>query len=263
MSALPFDGHAIAPETEAFLKQKHRLLIANEWVDGSGEMVSKDPATGLELARFAIGGAAEIDRAVAAARAAFEGPWGRLTVAERTALMFRLARIMEANATLLTQLDILDNGMPGFIAGLTTANCVEMVDYYAGAIMRIEGTTIAPPPYRRRNRGADLYAAGTCRRGRADRAVECAALHRDPEAGARAGGGLHGGDEVLGGNAAFGAGLGADDRRCRFPGGVVNIVNGLGRMPGRRWRRTPMSTRSASPARPPRARRSWWRPPAI
>lgn len=145
MSALPFDGHAIAPEVEAFLKQKHGLLIANEWVDGSGEMVSKDPATGLELTRFAIGGAAEIDRAVAAARAAFDGPWSRLTVAERTALMFRLARIMEANATLLTQLDILDNGMPGFIAGLTTANCVEMVDYYAGAIMRIEGTTTAPP----------------------------------------------------------------------------------------------------------------------
>lgn len=145
MSALPFDGHAIAPEVEAFLKEKHGLLIANEWVDGCGEMVSKDPATGLELARFAIGGAAEIDRAVAAARAAFAGPWGRLTVAERTGLMFRLARIMEANATLLTQLDILDNGMPGFIAGLTTANCVEMVDYYAGAIMRIEGTTTAPP----------------------------------------------------------------------------------------------------------------------
>jgi phenylacetaldehyde dehydrogenase len=145
MSAVPFDGHAIAPETETFLAQPHRLLIANEWVEGSGEMETRDPATGLVLARFAIGGAAEIDRAVAAARAAFDGPWGRLTVAERTALLFRLARIMESNATLLTELDILDNGMPGFIAGLTTANCVEMVDYYAGAIMRIEGTTIAPP----------------------------------------------------------------------------------------------------------------------
>ena len=68
-----------------------------------------------------------------------------MTVADRTALMFRLARIMEANARLLTELDIIDNGMPMFIAGLTTANCVEMVDYYAGAIMRIEGTTTAPP----------------------------------------------------------------------------------------------------------------------
>ena len=142
---LPFDGHSIAPETAAFLVQPHRLLIGGQWVDGSGELSTSDPATGLALARFAIGGAAEIDLAVAAARRAFDGPWGRMTVAERTALMFRLARIMEANAQLLTELDIIDNGMPAFIAGLTTANCVEMVDYYAGAIMRIEGTTLAPP----------------------------------------------------------------------------------------------------------------------
>lgn len=145
MSVLPFDGHAIAPETAAFLASSHKLLIGGEWVEGSGELVSRDPATGLELTRVQTGGAAEIDLAVTAARKAFDGPWGRMTVAERTGLMFRLARVMEQNATLLTQLDILDNGMPGFIAGLTTANCVEMIDYYAGAIMRIEGTTIAPP----------------------------------------------------------------------------------------------------------------------
>ncbi|MCW1401829.1 aldehyde dehydrogenase family protein [Novosphingobium sp. MW5] len=142
---VPFDGHAIAPETAAFLAERHQLLIGGEWVDGSGEMVSTDPATGLPLATFATGGEAEIDRAVAAARAAFEGPWRRMTVADRTALLFRLARIMEANSRLLTELDIVDNGMPSFIAGLTTANCVEMVDYYSGAIMRIAGETIAPP----------------------------------------------------------------------------------------------------------------------
>lgn len=144
-AAIPFDGHSIAPETAAFLGEKHELLINGEWVEGNGEMASTDPATGLHLATFAIGGAAEIDRAVAAARAAFEGPWRRMTVSDRTALMFKLARIMEANARLLTELDIVDNGMPSFIAGLTTANCVEMVDYYAGAIMRIAGETIAPP----------------------------------------------------------------------------------------------------------------------
>ncbi|MDR6707234.1 MULTISPECIES: aldehyde dehydrogenase family protein [unclassified Novosphingobium] len=145
MNVLPFDGHAIAPETAAFLGQQHRLLIDGAWVDGSGEHVTRDPATGLELARFATGGAAEVDAAVAAARRAFHGAWGRMTVSDRTAILFRLARIMEANAQLLTELDIVDNGMPGFIAGLTTANCVEMVDYYAGAVMRIEGTTTAPP----------------------------------------------------------------------------------------------------------------------
>ncbi|WP_298195976.1 aldehyde dehydrogenase family protein [Novosphingobium sp.] len=143
--AVPFDGHAIAPETAAFLAQSHRLLIGGDWVEGSGELVTCDPATGLDLARFQTGGPAEIDRAVQAARAAFDGPWRRMTVAERTAILQRLARIMESRATLLAQLDIIDNGMPGFIAHLTTANCVEMVDYYAGAVMRIAGKTIAPP----------------------------------------------------------------------------------------------------------------------
>ncbi|MGE8134007.1 aldehyde dehydrogenase family protein [Novosphingobium subterraneum] len=145
VSPVPFDGNPIAPETECFLGETHRLLIGGEWVEGSGELETRDPATGLVLARFQTGGAAEVDRAVKAARAAFEGPWGRMTVAERTALLHKLARVMDANATLLTELDVIDNGMPRFIAGLTTANCVEMIDYYAGAVMRIEGTTIAPP----------------------------------------------------------------------------------------------------------------------
>jgi phenylacetaldehyde dehydrogenase len=145
VSPVPFDGNPIAPETERFLKETHRLLIGGQWAEGSGELETRDPATGLVLARFQTGGAAEVDRAVKAARAAFEGPWGRMTVAERTALLHKLARVMDANATLLTELDVIDNGMPRFIAGLTTANCVEMIDYYAGAVMRIEGTTIAPP----------------------------------------------------------------------------------------------------------------------
>lgn len=145
LSPTPFDGNAIAPQTECFLGETHRLLIGGEWVEGSGELETRDPATGLLLARFQTGGAAEVDRAVNAARAAFEGPWGRMTVAERTALLHKLARVMDANATLLTELDVIDNGMPRFIAGLTTANCVEMIDYYAGAVMRIEGTTTAPP----------------------------------------------------------------------------------------------------------------------
>ncbi len=141
----PFDGHPIAPETAAFLGASHRLLIGGEWVEGSGELATYDPGTGLEIARVQTGSIAEVDRAVKAARAAFDGPWSRMAVAGRTAILFRLARLMEDSATLLAELDILDNGMPGFIARLTTANCVEMVDYYAGAVMRIEGRTMAPP----------------------------------------------------------------------------------------------------------------------
>jgi phenylacetaldehyde dehydrogenase len=140
-----FDGHSILPETQAFLDQPHRLLIDGAWVDGSDVLTTHDPATGLPLCDVAIGGPDEIDRAVAAARCAFDGPWSRLAASERTALLYRFARGIEAHAGLLAELDILDNGMPRFIADLTVANAVEMVDYYAGAILRIEGTTTSPP----------------------------------------------------------------------------------------------------------------------
>ena len=141
----PFDGHSILPETNAFLGQSHRLLIDGAWVDGSDTLTTRDPATGITLCEVAIGGATEIDLAVAAARRAFEGPWSRMAAAERTHLLQQLARAIDASAGLFGELDILDNGMPRFIADLTVANVVEMVDYYAGGILRIEGTTTAPP----------------------------------------------------------------------------------------------------------------------
>ena len=52
---------------------------------------------------------------------------------------------MEQHAATLAELEVIDNGMPIGIARLTVANCIEMVDYYAGGILRIEGTTTAPP----------------------------------------------------------------------------------------------------------------------
>lgn len=144
---LPYGGHAISPATEAFLHRYHRLFINGCWVESSSDDAheSRDPATGLPLSRFQLGSAEDVDKAVKAAHAAFAGPWRSLTTAQRSALLFRLARIMERDADLLTELDVLDNGMPIGIARLTVNNCVEMVDYYAGAILRIEGKTMPPP----------------------------------------------------------------------------------------------------------------------
>jgi phenylacetaldehyde dehydrogenase len=143
--ATPFDGHSISPEAEAFLGQEHRLLIDGKWVDGSGRLQTMDPATGLVLTSVHTGGSKEVDRAAQAASAAFAGPWSRMPAQERTAIMMRLARLMADKQALLAELDILDNGMPRMIAQLTASNCVEMVEYYAGGILRIEGTTTAPP----------------------------------------------------------------------------------------------------------------------
>ncbi|MBL8306169.1 MAG: aldehyde dehydrogenase family protein [Rubrivivax sp.] len=147
MTAIPFDGHAVLPATREFLAGPHRLLIGGRWVDGQdGEtLATQDPATGLEIARVALGGAADIDAAVAAARQAFHGPWSRLGHPGRAALLAALARKVAEHAALFTELEIVDNGMPRFIAGLTVSNVVEMLDYYAGAAWRIEGTTTTPP----------------------------------------------------------------------------------------------------------------------
>jgi len=145
----PFDGHPVSAATKAFLAEQHPLLIGGEWRSGRlGERIaSHDPATGLCVAEVESGGAAEIDDAVNAAARAFAGPWGRSGGPERARLLMRLARLLERDADIFTELEIIDNGMPGFIARLTVNNCVEMFEYYAGGAMRIEGTTTTPPPH--------------------------------------------------------------------------------------------------------------------
>lgn len=147
MPALPFAGQAISDATRGFLARPHKLLIDGRWVDGiAGEtFVTADPATGLSIATVASGDGADIDLAVAAARRAFEGPWSRLTPSERAAILFRLARLIDEHVELFTEIEVIDNGMPLGIAQLTVANVVEMVDYYAGWVTKIEGTTTTPP----------------------------------------------------------------------------------------------------------------------
>jgi len=147
--ALPFDGLPVSATTRAFLAERHGLFIDGQWQASlSGAMLySVDPATELHLAKVAAGGAGDIDAAVQAAARAFHGPWSRLKARERSGLLVRLARLLERDAEFFTELEILDNGMPRFIAGLTVSNCVEMFDYYASAILRIEGVTTTPPPH--------------------------------------------------------------------------------------------------------------------
>ncbi len=137
----------IATKTQQFLAQPHRLLINGNWVDGrAGETLeTTDPATGVTLARVAIGDGTDIDHAVHAAREAFRGPWHQLSSFERARLLSRLGRLIEADIDLFTEIEVLDNGMPAGIARLTVENIVEMFDYYAGAAQRIEGTTTSPP----------------------------------------------------------------------------------------------------------------------
>ncbi|TWB45852.1 aldehyde dehydrogenase family protein [Nitrospirillum pindoramense] len=149
---LPFDGHPVLESTRAFLAERHGLFIDGAWRAGRETITTRDPATGLVLAEVDIGGGTDVEDAVAAAGRAFQGgqgqaPWGRTLGPERARLLTRLARLVEEHARLFTELEILDNGMPAFIAGLTVSNSVEMVDYYAGWALRIEGVTTTPPAH--------------------------------------------------------------------------------------------------------------------
>jgi len=88
------------------------LYIGGEWVapvDG-GMLDSIDPAIGRPWARVAYGGPKDIDRAVAAARAALDGPWGKMAGHERAALLYRLADIYQKRAPELTLLEARDSG---------------------------------------------------------------------------------------------------------------------------------------------------------
>jgi aldehyde dehydrogenase (NAD+) len=91
-----------------------RMLSGGKWLEAaSGKTFDTiNPATGQVLAQVAEGDAEDINRAVAAARAAFEGPWSKAKPCERQALLLRLAELNEANFDELVALDTLDMGAP-------------------------------------------------------------------------------------------------------------------------------------------------------
>jgi aldehyde dehydrogenase (NAD+) len=123
-----------------------KLLVNNKWIDSeSGKTFPTfNPATGTELARIAEADAADIDKAVAAARKALEdGPWHRTSAAERGRLMNRLADLMERDSEEIAVMETLDNGMP-----LSTARHVALpltiahFRYFAGWADKNHGRTI-------------------------------------------------------------------------------------------------------------------------
>ena len=121
-----------------------RLFVDGKWVEAaSGKtFTTLNPATGEALAEVAEGGAEDIDRAVAAARRAFNGPWSRAKPAERQALLLRLADLVEANIEELAALDTLDMGAPISRTRNNRQRAVGMLRYYAGQAVSILGETI-------------------------------------------------------------------------------------------------------------------------
>ena len=138
----------VPPEDKvnSFISRKHKMLIDGKWVESaSGKTFpSYNPATGEVLSYVAEGDREDINRAVRAARNAFEnGPWSRLTASERGRLIWKLADLLEENLEEFAELESLDNGKPLKIARVADIPlAVDMFRYMAGWATKIEGNTI-------------------------------------------------------------------------------------------------------------------------
>ena len=127
-----------------FLGRAGRHFIGGELVEpaGTGTFESLDPATGRPIAELAQGGPADVDRAVSAAREAFEGGWAATAPHKRSALIWALAELIRANRDELAELESLDNGKPLAYARGDMAAAANHLRYYAGWPTKIEGETI-------------------------------------------------------------------------------------------------------------------------
>jgi len=130
MTSLPFDTR--------------QLLIGGQWrACASGETLPLlNPSDGSVLAEIARGQAADIDAAVAAAQAALDGDWGRLTAAERGRLMLRMSALVIAQADELARLEALDVGKPVKQGRADALAMARYLEFYGGAADKVHGETI-------------------------------------------------------------------------------------------------------------------------
>ena len=131
---------------EEFIGAPRQLFINGQWAEAaSGKTFeTPDPATGETLARVAEGEAEDINRAVKAARRAFdEGPWGRMTTSERGRIIWRIGDLILEHLDELAQLESLDNGKPFAVARAADVPlAADLFHYMAGWATKIEGNTI-------------------------------------------------------------------------------------------------------------------------
>jgi aldehyde dehydrogenase (NAD+) len=123
-----------------------KLLINGKWVDAaSGKTFpTVNPSTGNVITQVAEADAADVDKAVAAARYAFDkGPWRKMSASQRGVLINRLADLIEKHADELAMLEALDNGKPAHVARAADLNLtIACLRYYAGWADKNHGKTI-------------------------------------------------------------------------------------------------------------------------
>ncbi len=125
-----------------------QIFIGSEWVDASTDetIPAVDPSTGEVIAQLAEAGAEDVDRAVASARSAFEGPWRQFNAVQRQDVLLRFADLVVEHYEELHLLESLDMGMPvgpDPMAGVERESSV--LRYFAGWPTKITGQTLPNP----------------------------------------------------------------------------------------------------------------------
>ena len=142
--AEPARSPAEGEDTDMSIPFRSDLLLGGDWRPASGgaTLPVETPATGTTVGAIARGGAADVDAAVAAARAAFAGDFGRLAAFERGRLLAALGRAVLAHADELAGLETLDVGKPATQARADVAALARYLEFYAGAADKLHGETL-------------------------------------------------------------------------------------------------------------------------
>jgi phenylacetaldehyde dehydrogenase len=139
---------AYSEGVQKLLQREPALFINGEWVRSTGDKTipSFDPSTGRQVASFVDATDEDVDRAVQAARTAFDdGRWTSLSPYQRERLINRLADLIEANIPELAELESIDNGKPRSASqGYDLPKCVQTLRYMAGWATKISGEHVEP-----------------------------------------------------------------------------------------------------------------------
>ena len=129
-----------------FLEGAHRLYIDGDWVEGEGRTIAvENPAREECLAEIRAASVAQLDQAVAAARAAMAGHWGRTSGRDRGEMLQRFATLLDARADLIGEVMTLDNGSPLASSRMVVKYlAAELFRYYAGWATKIAGESFTP-----------------------------------------------------------------------------------------------------------------------
>jgi aldehyde dehydrogenase (NAD+) len=118
------------------------LFVGGRWLPAPATLPLFDPSTGEPLAQIARGGRAEVDAAVAAAQAALDGAWGRLSATERGRILMRMRALVLEQVELLATLEAHDVGKPLKQGRADVLALARYLEFYGGAADKVHGETI-------------------------------------------------------------------------------------------------------------------------